>query len=222
MSNLLPWLDGLSKQDKAILLRCLNDWYALAGTGEIHRGQLAFVPVEQARKALKRSSKRTAKALLEKIGVGVIGNDTVKVELFLDDVKVYKRFSPTPEKGRLLNVMAGWHNESEDMSGKLKWSPATTAGITLTRFGTRYIRREIAVNHVVTLEKKRPGLWILSVHKSCRDKAVNWIVGMCGIEKYPNNFAATRERPKKRRKRSRPRIDPNGYKKFGMSRTGQA
>lgn len=96
--TLLKHMSRLNVKDQIII--CLMVQQHSLHHKHIHRGLLPFIPIRVACEALKMSSSSRCQRIQHKLRTTHGFPSGVKtINIFLDDVKVFKRFGIAPEKG---------------------------------------------------------------------------------------------------------------------------
>lgn len=172
-SNLVPYMQILTPTEKVVLCRVLNH-----GRDEsIHPGVLPFVNRVTAMVRLAsvinpikghEVGQRIFKQILSKL---VSDKDPpndrqyVRWSMRLDDLKVYRRFGPHPERGKPLPFL-----------GKEK----VTVGMKFSLPKRAYVPdKDVLVSPCVTLKRQSQGLWQVEVLARCQHTVEEWLIANC-------------------------------------------
>ena len=165
--NLVPYMSILTANEKAVLCNVLN-----YGHNEgIHQGVLPFVShakavVRLATQITRSTNTRIFRQIQSKL-VGADSNfvQSVRFSMRLDDIKVYRRFGPHPERGKPLPFL-----------GKEK----VTVGLKFSLPKRAYVPdKDVLVSPCVTLKRQSQGLWQVEVLARCQATVEDWLITNC-------------------------------------------
>ena len=177
--NLVPYMSILTSTEKVVLCRVLNH-----GVDEsIHPGVLPFVSRAKALVRLasvisllkpptngQRLFRQIQAKLIQDQGpsmsrVGLEPVNFVRWSMRLDDIKVYRRFGPHPERGKPLPFL-----------GKEK----VTVGLKFSLPKRAYVPdKDVLVSPCVTLKRQSQGLWQVEVLARCQATVEDWLITNC-------------------------------------------
>lgn len=170
-SNLVPYMQLLTPNEKAVLCGLLN---VFNNTQEYHQGMLPFVDRGRALLAVGRIDADTEKGtrifrqILTKLTTGEparTATSYVRWSMRLDDLKVYRRFGPHPERGKPLPFLG-----KERVTVGMKFS--------LPR-GAYVPDKDVLVSPCVTLKRQSQGLWQVEVLARCQHTVEEWLITNC-------------------------------------------
>lgn len=171
--NLVPYMHLLTPNEKAVLCFALN----VNNNDGIHQGVLPFVSYSKALVRLASlaggpSDKpvRMARQILSKLKSPEQGffegrHGFVRFLMQLDDVKVYRRFGPNPERGKPMPFLP---------------KEKVTVGLKFSLPKKQYLPdKDVLVSPCVTLKRQEKGLWQVEVLTRCQGTVEEWLVENC-------------------------------------------
>lgn len=171
-SNLVPYMQLLTPNERRALCYILN----LPSDNGIHPGVLPFVSRSKALVRLATIAStpnmvglriyRQIQAKLASADWPFIGAPScVRWSMRLDDLKVYRRFGPHPERGKPLPFL-----------GKER----VTVGMKFSLPKRAYVPdKDVLVSPCVTLKRQSQGLWQVEVLARCQHTVEEWLITNC-------------------------------------------
>lgn len=174
-SNLVPYMQLLTVNEKRVLCHVINHW---GKNEDVHPGVLPFISratalVRLAAVISPLKGGEPGQRLFRQIVGKLTAEDTrpyggssfVRWSMRLDDLKVYRRFGPHPERGKPLPFL-----------GKEK----VTVGMKFSLPKRGYVPdKDVLVSPCVTLKRQSQGLWQVEVLARCQHTVEEWLITNC-------------------------------------------